>query len=124
MAWPSVLVIASATLFESVLLSLPLAVAPEDRSVAVAVLTSGLADMLGANATGAVKTSALPAPAAMAPPVVPRVAWPAVPVTVPHSATPVAAHVADAVSVTPGGSASLSVMLSASDRPVFVTVMT
>ena len=103
-------------------LSVPLADAPLVRSFAVAVLTSGLALRPDANATGAVNTSALPAPTSMRAPVVPKLVCPAVPVTAPQLDVPPATHVALAVSVTPAGSGSAMVTLSASDTPVLVTV--
>ena len=121
-ALPSVLVTANETCGERASLSVPEPVAPESRSVAVAVLSSGSVVIAAANATGAVNTSELPAPAAICAPVAPKLVWPARPVTVPQLALPFATQVAFAVSVTPAGNASLTVTLVASDRPPCVTV--
>ena len=62
---------ASAATAESVSLSVAVATG-EVGSVAVTVFTSGLVVMPAANATGAVKVSVLPAPAAMVAPLVPK----------------------------------------------------
>ena len=102
----------------------PLAVAPVATSVAVAVLTSGLAVMPAANATGTVNTSESPAPAPSVAPVVPKLVCPLLPVTVPHVATPLPVHVTVAVSVSPPAAHRLTVTLAASLGPVFVTVTT
>ncbi len=123
-ALPSVLTTASETCAASVSESAPLAVAPVATSVAVAVLTSGLAVVPAAMATGTVKTSESPAPAPSVAPVVPKLVWPMLPVTVPHVATPLPVHVTAAVSVSPAGNASVTVTLAASLGPVFVTVTT
>ena len=91
--------------------------------VAVAVLISGLLVKLGANTTGAVNMSEFAAPAAIETPVVPRLVWPAVPVTVPQFAVPAATQETLAVSVTPGGNASETIVFEASDGPAFVTTI-
>ncbi len=121
-ALPSVLTTASVTLADSVSLSEPLAVAPVATSVALAVLTSGLANMPDANATGIVKTIVFAPPASTRALVVPKLVCPVVPVTVPQLDVPFAAHVAFAASVRPGGNASLTVTSSASEMPVFSMV--
>ena len=121
-ALPSVLVTASVTFAESVSLSEPLAVMPLATSVAVAVLISGFVVIPAAKATGTVNTIALAAPALTRAAVAPKFVWPVVPVTVPQLDVPPGAHVAFAASVTPAGSASVTVTFSASLRPVFVTV--
>ena len=90
-------------------------------SVAVAVLTSGFVVMPGANATGTVNVSALPAPAPTVAAVVPKLVWPESPVTAPHTDVPAATHVTFAESVTPAGSGSVTVALFAFESPVFVT---
>ena len=77
--------------------------------------------MPDANFTGTLNVSELPAPAAIVAPVVPKLACPVVPVTVPQVAVPVGKHVAFALRVTPAGSGSLTVTLPAFDGPVFVT---
>src|SRR5262249_32298484 len=86
-------------------------------SVAVTWLTSGFAFRLAANATGAVKTSALAGPASTRAPVAPKLAWPVAPVTTPQLDVPLATHVAFAVSVTPGGNGSMTVTPGARDGP-------
>ena len=110
------------TLDDSVSLSAPLAVAPVGTSVATAVLTSGFVDIPGANATGTVKTIVFAPPASTRALVAPKLVCPVVPVTVPQLDVPFAMHVALAVSVTPGGSASVTVTSSASVVPVLATV--
>ena len=124
MALPSLLVTASDTCGERASLSEPEPFAADGASDAVAVLTRGSVVMPAANATGAVNLSELPAPAAIDAPVVPKLVCTARPVTLPQLAVPAATQVAVAVSVTPAGSASLTVTLVASDRPpsVIVTV--
>ena len=122
-ALPSVFVTASATSSERASLSEADALAPDATSVADAVLTSGSVVMPAANATGTVNTTLLPAPAAIVAPVVPKLVWPIVPVTVPQLAAPTGAHDAFADSVTPAGSASVTVTLAAADGPPLVTVI-
>ncbi len=121
-ALPSVLATASVTFDASVSLSEPLAVAPLATSVAVAVLTSGFVDMPDANATGAVNTSALPAPTLMRAAVAPKLVCPVVPVIVPQLDVPFARQTAFALRVTPAGNGSATVTFCASDTPVFCTV--
>jgi hypothetical protein len=77
--------------------------------------------MPAAKLTGTVNVSWLPAPAAMVAPVVPKLVAPVRPVTVPQVAAPAATQVAFADSVTPVGSASVTVRLPASLGPEFVT---
>ena len=115
------MVTASAATADSVSLSEPLA-GGEAGSFAVAVLTSGFADMPEANATGTVNTILLAAPAPMVAPVVPNDVWPVVPVTVPQVAAPVGTQDALALNVTPTGNGSETVTLPAPDGPAFVTV--
>ncbi len=91
-------------------------------SVALAVFTRGFVVIPAANATGAVNTSALAAPASMRASVEPKLVWPIVPVTVPQLDVPFATHVAFAASATPAGSGSVTVTLNASVTPVFATV--
>src|SRR5690242_12398130 len=100
--------------------SLPLA--PDARSSAVAVFTSGLVDMPVANDTGAVSRRPLPAPLATNAPVAPNASCPALPVTVPHDDVPLAVHVTVPVRVTSAGSASAIVTFTASLTPPLVTV--
>ena len=121
-ALPSVLVTASVTFDDRTSLSLPLAVLPLARSVALAELTSGSVVRPDANATGTVKTSELAPPASMRAAVAPKLVCPVVPVTVPQRDDPLATQLALAPSVTPAGSASVTFTLSASERPVFTTV--
>ena len=112
---------ASAATAESASLSDPEA-GGDAGSVAIAALISGLVDMPGAKATGTVNVSALPAPAPTVAPVVPKLFWPVVPVTVPHVAVPTATHVAFALRVTPAGNGSVTVTLLALDGPALLTV--
>ena len=119
-ALPSVLTTLSATCAASASLSDPLA-GGDAGSVAVAVLTSGFVVSEDANATGTVKVSALPAPAATVAPVVPKLACPVVPVTVPQFDVPLATQTALAPRVTPAGSGSVTVTLAAFDGPALVT---
>ena len=119
---PSLFTTASVTCGASVSLSEPDAVALVARSVAVAVLTSGLAVIPESKATGTVKTNELPMPAPMLAPVVPKLVSPMPPVTVPQLALPFATQDTAAVSVTPAGSASVTVTSSASLAPVSVIV--
>ena len=119
---PSVLLTASETCGERASLSVPEPVAPESKSVAVAVLARGSAVIAVENATGAVNTSEFPGPAAICAPVAPKLVCPASPVTVPQPALPIATQVTLAVSVTPGCSVSLTATLVASDNPPWVTV--
>ena len=121
-ALPSVLVTASAATDARVSLSVPLA-GGEAGSVAVAVFSSGSVTMPGANATGAVKVSALAAPTATVAPVVPKLVCPVVPVTVPQFDAPLATHVALALNVTPAGNGSASVTLDAFVGPALVTTI-
>ncbi len=114
----------SDTCADSVSRSVALPVAPDARSTAVAVFTSGSSARFAANATGTVNTSELTVPAPMPAPVAPKPDWPAAPVTVPQVAMPLAAHVTVPASVTPTGSASFTVTSSASDAPVLRTVTT
>jgi hypothetical protein len=65
-----------------------------EASLIVTVLTSGFAVRLAANVTGAVKTSALARPASTRAAVVPKLVWPAAPVTTPQLDVPLATHVA------------------------------
>src|SRR4029453_14770926 len=113
---------ASVTFDESVSLSTPFEVAPLGTSVAVAVLTSGLVDIPAAKATGTVKTIVLAPPGTTTAPVVPKLVCPVVPVTVPQLDAPFATQIAFAVSVSPAGSASVTVTPDASVVPVFSTV--
>ena len=125
-ALPSSLTTTSATLALRESVSVPVAVLPgplDARSVAVAELTIVAATMPGAKATGTVKTSLLTPPAPMVAPVVPRLVWPVVPVTVPQVDAPLGTQTAFALSVTPAGSASVSVTFVALDGPPFVTVI-
>ena len=101
---------------------MPLAVVPVAMSVALAVLISGFVVIDDANATGTVNTSEFAAPALTRAAVVPKLVWPDVPVTVPQLDVPLATQVAFAESVTPAGSGSVTVTLSASERPVLATV--
>ena len=78
--------------------------------------------MPAANATGTVNTSVFAPPASTRAAVAPKLVWPVVPVTVPQLDVPLATQVAFAESVTPAGTASATVTLSASDSPVFATV--
>ena len=77
--------------------------------------------MPDANATGTVNVSELPAPTPTVAPVVPKLVWPVVPVTVPQLETPTATQVALALRVTPAGSGSETVTLIAFDGPALVT---
>ena len=72
-------------------------------------------------ATGAVKVIESPPPGPIEAPVVPKLASPALPVTVPQSAVPAATQSGAAVSVTPVGSRSLTATESAVEMPVLVT---
>ncbi len=122
---PSVFVTSSVTFALRVSLSDPLAVLPGPdaaRSVAFAVLTSGSVVMPEANCTGTVNTSLSAAVDPTLAPVVPKFVWPVVPVTLPHAAAPLATQVTFAESVTPAGSASVTVTLLAAEGPPFVTV--
>ncbi len=118
---PSVLVIARSACAASVSLSVALPLAPEARSFAVAVLSSGLSARLAANETGTVNVRKLPAPALTCAPVAPKLVCGAMPVTTPQLAVPVAAQVTAPLKVTPAGSVSPTVTLSASDTPVLAT---
>jgi hypothetical protein len=117
---PSVLVTASAATAERASLSEPDA-GGEAGSVAVAVLINGFVTMPGANDTGTVNVSELPAPAPTVAPVVPKLVWPVVPVTVPQFDAPAATQMALPVKVTPAGRGSATVTLFALDGPAFVT---
>ena len=86
------------------------------------MLTSGFVLMPGANATGTVKTSALPAPASTRAAVAPKLVCPVVPVTVPQLDEPFARQTTFAPRVTPAGNGSVTVTLSALETPVFCTV--
>ena len=121
---PSVLVIDRSACAASVSLSVALPPAPEARSLAVAVLRSGLSARLAANATGTVKVSRLAAPALMRAPTAEKLACGALPVTVPQLALPAATQVTVPLSVTPSGSESLTEILSASDTPLLAMVTT
>src|SRR5437764_261754 len=92
-------------------------------SVTVTVLVSALLVRLDANATDAVNVSELPAPAPMDAPLVPKLVCPVVPVTVPQAAVPAATQLALALSVTPDGRGSDTVVLVASDGPALVTTI-
>ncbi len=78
--------------------------------------------MPAAKATGTVKTSVFAPPVSTRAAAAPKLVCPVVPVTVPQLDVPLAVQVAFAASVTPAGSASATVTLSASDKPVFATV--
>ena len=78
--------------------------------------------MPAANATGTENTSELPAPAPITPLVIMKLVPPMLLVTGVHVAVPVAVQVTSAVSVSPGGSRSVAVMLAASLAPILVTV--
>ena len=67
-------------------------------------------------------TSELPPPATIVAPVALKLVCPVLPVTVPQLAPPAATHVTSAVSVTPAGSVSATDTLSASVKPLSVTV--
>src|SRR5258706_3276211 len=120
---PSVLVIARSTSALSVSLSLAVAGDALAGSVTVTVFVRVLLVRLDANATGTVKVSELPAPAAIDAPVVPKLVCPVVPVTAPQAAAPAATQLALALSVTPDGKRSDTVVLVASDGPALVTVI-
>ena len=96
--------------------------APDARSLAVAAFTSGSACKFEAKATGTVNTSELVTPAPIVAFVALKLVCPLPPVTVPQFALPLAVQMTLAVSVTPAGSASATDTLSASVRPVLVTV--
>ena len=121
-ALPSVLMTPSVTAGESVSLSLPLAVLPLTRSVAVAVLTSGSVDIPGAKVTGTVNTSVFAPPASTCAVVAPKLVCPVPPVTIPQLDVPFATQLALALSTTPAGSASTTVTSIAWDKPVLPTV--
>ncbi len=86
------------------------------------MFTSGSVVIPGSNATGTVKTSELPGSAPTLAPVVPKLVSPMPPVTVPQLALPFPTQDTAAVSVTPAGSASVTVTSAASLAPVSVTV--
>jgi hypothetical protein len=86
------------------------------------MLIMGFAVIAGDNATGTVNTSEFPAPALIRAPVVPKLAWPVVPVTVPQLDVPFAAQVALAESVMPAGNGSEIVTSNASERLVSATI--
>ena len=119
----SVLVIVRSAAATSASLSLTLAPSALAGSVTVTVLTMGLAVIAGSNATGTVNVKKLAAPAEICAPVVPKLVWPAMPVTVPHTATPAGTQVAVPLSVTPAGNGSFTVSASASDGPALVTLI-
>ena len=123
-ALPSVFVTAKVTTGESVSLSEPLAVAPVGTSVATAVFSNGSVVMPGAKATGTMNTIVLAPPAFTRAPVVPKLVCPVVPVSAPQLDVPFATQVAAAVSVSPAGSASVTVTANASVGPLFTTVTT
>jgi hypothetical protein len=120
-ALPSDFVSASATLPLRASLSDADAVAPE-ASVAVTVFTSGSVASDEANATGTVNVSSAAPPAGSDALLAAKDVAPAPPVTVPHDALPVAAHVTAPASRAPAGKASVTATLAASDVPVLATV--
>ena len=93
----------------------------EVGAVAVTVLTSGFATIPDANATGTVNVSVLAAPTPTVAPVVPKLVWPVVPVTVPQFAVPEATHVTFADNVTPAGNGSETVTPVAFEGPALDT---
>ncbi len=100
------------------------AVEPVAMSVAVAVFSSGLDVMPGAKATGTVNTSELPGPAPTMPLVMLKLVPPMLPMTGAQVALPFAVQETFAVSVSPGGSRSVTVTSRASLAPELVTVTT
>jgi hypothetical protein len=105
-------------------LSEAFAVAPDAASAIDAPLTSGSVASDAAKATGSINVRVLPAPAATKAPVTEKVDCPAAPLSVPQLALPLATHVAAALSVTSGGSVSLTETSRASvGPPLAITIV-